>query len=68
MEIICRQDQDNFICSVPFANDNGLEYNNVVQPESVAIFIVISVFLFLWVLDKCYFYIMYKFKKRDYDY
>jgi hypothetical protein len=68
MDITCTQTGESINCNIPFPQDGDLQYNNVVQPEAVAIFLILTVWIFLWILDRIYFYIMYKFKKSPYDY
>lgn len=67
MDLICTQNEANITCSIPFPEDNGVVYNNIISSDVVCVFLLLSVMVFLWVLERIYYYVMFRPKKSYYD-
>lgn len=69
MDITCTQNTETGIitCTIPFPNDNGIEYSNVFIPELGFIFIILTVWFFAWTLERLFFYITHRVRKAEYD-
>ncbi|MCK9393858.1 hypothetical protein M0Q03_03580 [bacterium] len=69
MDITCQQNIETgqTICNIPFPEDNGIAYNNIIQPEQATIVIIIVVWFFTWILERIFFYITHRTQKTYYD-
>jgi len=69
MDISCIQNTETgeIICSIPFPNESGIEYTNIIQPEQATILIIIIVWFLAWILERLFYYISNRVQKTYYD-
>lgn len=69
MQIICNQNLETgeFLCNIPFPTEQGIEYNNILDPESSMIFIIIVIWFFAWTLERIFYFLINRVKKAKYD-
>jgi hypothetical protein len=68
MDITCSQNElEQFICVIPFPEEGGVFYNNILSPELSIIFIIIVIWFFSWSLERVFYYLVNREKKAKYD-